>query len=259
MAVDALRSVNWLFWASLAGGTLGAVALVELLGGTTRGYRLFMAFVAAALALLLAVSELALPGHAPAGARRVLSLLFVVGCFAYLAAALAGRPQTVLGLGASLAGVLGAAAFAAADPARLGSPGALLFAAQLVATAVALGAVNAAMLLGHWYLVTPRLSPLPLRRLMWILLGALVVQAIGFGTAFLVEPGDAFSGPIAWLTWLRLLVGIILPIGITAMAIAASRAASLQASTGLLYICLAFVVAGAIAASSITYLAGSPV
>ena len=64
---------------------------------------------------------------------------------------------------------------------------------------------------------------------------------------------------MGWLTWLRLVVGTLLPIGIAVLAILASRAASLQASTGLLYIALALVMAGSIAGASITYLTGVPV
>jgi len=64
---------------------------------------------------------------------------------------------------------------------------------------------------------------------------------------------------MGWLTWLRLVVGVLLPIGIAFLAILASRAASLQASTGLLYIGLALVMAGSIAGASITYLTGVPV
>ena len=46
---------------------------------------------------------------------------------------------------------------------------------------------------------------------------------------------------------------------ITVLAILASRAASLQASTGLLYVGLALIMAGSIAGASITYLTGVPV
>ena len=70
---------------------------------------------------------------------------------------------------------------------------------------------------------------------------------------------QALDGGLGWLTWLRLGVGILLPIGVTVLAILASRAASLQASTGLLYIGLALVMAGSIAGASITYLTGVPV
>ena len=140
-----------------------------------------------------------------------------------------------------------------------GSASGELFAIQLLLEAVALGAVAAAMLLGHWYLVTPSLSPQPLRRMVWLLIGALVAQALAFWVAVLTVPGDALSGPMGWLTWLRLAAGTLLPIGIAVLAILASRASSLQASTGLLYIGLALVIAGGIAGASITYLTGVPV
>ncbi|MEP6680948.1 MAG: hypothetical protein ABJB65_05655, partial [Chloroflexota bacterium] len=109
------------------------------------------------------------------------------------------------------------------------------------------------------YLVTPQLSPRPLRRMMWIGVAALVLQALAFGAALLVVGAAPLRGDLAWLTWLRLVVGTLLPIGITVLAILASRAASLQASTGLLYIGLALVMAGSIAGASITYLTGVPV
>ena len=78
----------------------------------------------------------------------------------------------------------------------------------------------------------------------------------GATTALVAGPID---GGMAWLTWLRLGVGILLPIGITVLAILASRAASLQASTGLLYVGLALIMAGSIAGASISYLTGVPV
>jgi hypothetical protein len=140
-----------------------------------------------------------------------------------------------------------------------GSRSAPLFASQLVLAALALGAVNAGMLLGHWYLVTPRLSPAPLRRMMWLLLGALTLQAVAFTLALAFVGSDPLAGGLAWLAWLRLGVGILLPIVATLLALAATRAASLQASTGLLYIGLALVMAGSIAGASITYLTGVPV
>ena len=126
-------------------------------------------------------------------------------------------------------------------------------------TALALGSVNAAMLLGHWYLVTPKLSTAPLRRLMWLLLAALALQGVAFGVAVLAVSPGPLGGPIGPLTWLRLAVGILLPIVITVLALLASGAPSLQASTGLLYIGLAFVIAGSIAGASIAYLTGVPV
>ena len=66
MAIAALPYVNWIFWAALAAGSLLVVGIIELLGGTTRGYRLFMAGTVAACAAVLLISELNLPSGVPA-------------------------------------------------------------------------------------------------------------------------------------------------------------------------------------------------
>jgi hypothetical protein len=258
MQIEALFFVNWIFWAALSAGTLLVVGVTERLGGTTRGYRLFMAWLLAAFALVLVVSELALPAGVPAAAttdvRRPLVLAFAAGVGGYLAASVAGWPRSGLAIGTGLLGLGALVVLAAAG----GSRSAPLFAGQLVLAALALGAVNAAMLLGHWYLVTPKLSPAPLRRMMWILVASLGLQALAFGVA-LAAAGGALDGGLAVLTWLRLGAGILLPIVATVLAMLASRAPSLQASTGLLYIGLALVMAGSIAGASITYLTGVPV
>jgi hypothetical protein len=259
MSLEALPFVNWIFWAALGGGSLLVVGLTELLGGTTRGYRLFMAWLLAVFAAILLLSELNLAPGTVADATTDLRRGLVWGCAAlaaaYLLASLAKLPRSGLAVAGGVVGIVALIALAAAGG-TLSSP---LFATQLILAALALGAVNAAMLLGHWYLVTPKLSPAPLRRMMWLLIAALGLQAILFVVAMLTVSSGPLGGPIGWVTWLRLLVGIALPIGITVLAILASRAASLQASTGLLYIGLAFVMAGSIAAASITYITGVPV
>ncbi|MCA1569465.1 MAG: hypothetical protein LC798_03920 [Chloroflexi bacterium] len=259
MRIEALLFVNWIFWVGLAAGTLLVVGLSELLGGTTRGYRLFMAWLLVPLAAIVVASDLALPAGVEASAtvevRRPLTLVFAAGCVSYLVASIARWPRTGLAVGSGLVGLAALVVLAAAG----GSHSAPLFAGQLVLAALALGAVNAAMLLGHWYLVTPKLSPAPLRRMMWLLIGCLVLQGVAFTAALLVVSTDPVAGGLGWLTWLRLTAGILLPMLITVLAILASRAASLQASTGLLYIGLALIMAGSIAGSSITYLTGIPV
>ena len=62
MSIEALPFVNWIFWAALSAGTLLVVGVTELLGGTTSGYRLFMAWLLAGAAVLL-LSELTLSRH----------------------------------------------------------------------------------------------------------------------------------------------------------------------------------------------------
>jgi hypothetical protein len=259
MGIEALPFVNWIFWAGLASGSLLVVGLTEWLGGTTRGYRLFMAWLLVAFAAVLVVSDLLLPMGAEAatttGLRRPLTLAFAAGCSLYLVASVLNRPRAALAIATGLVGMSALVALAAAG----GTRSIPLFATQLVTAALALGAVNAAMLLGHWYLVTPKLSPSPLRRMMWLLIGSLLLQGLLFVAALGIVGTDALEGGIGWLTWLRLVVGILLPLGITVLAILASRAASLQASTGLLYLGLAMVMAGSIAGASISYLTGVPV
>ena len=259
MSIDALPFVNWIFWTALSAGTLLVVGLTEVVGGTTRGYRLFMAWLVVALAAILVASELALPAGVQAGStselRRPLVLAFAAGSVAYLVASIVQLPRAGIAIGAALVGLAALVVLAMAG----GTRSAPLFAGQVLIAALALGAVNAAMLLGHWYLVTPRLSPAPLRRMMWLLVASLVLQGVAFAVALLAVGTDALEAGIGWLTWLRLGVGVLLPIAVTVLALLASRAASLQASTGLLYISLALVMAGSIAGASISYLTGVPV
>ncbi len=259
MNLEALPFVNWIFWATLTSGTLLVVGGTELIGGTTRGYRLFMAGLLAACAGILLLSELNLaPGTVAdetAGMRRIVVWIVAGLTVAYLVASVARLPRSLLAIAAGTAGIMALATLAAAG----GTLSAPLFTTQLVLVSLALGAVSAAMLLGHWYLVTPKLSPDPLRRMMWLLLGALVLQALTFALAVTAVNSGPLGGPIGWLTWLRLVVGILLPIGITILALLASSAASLQATTGLLYIGMALVMAGSIAGASLAYLTGVPV
>lgn len=260
MSIEAIFFVNWIFWAALSAGTLLVVGLTELMGGTTRGYRLFMAGLLAAFGAILVVSDLALPpdvaGSATESLRRPLALAFAAGAGLYLVASVLGWSWR--GWLAVLTGGIGLGALVVLAAAG-GTQSVPIFAAQLVLAALALGAVNAAMLLGHWYLVTPRLSPAPLRRMMWLLIGALGLQGVAFGVAIAVVGTEPLVGSFAALAWLRLGVGIVVPIAATILALLATRAASLQASTGLLYIGLALVMAGSIAGASITYLTGVPV
>jgi hypothetical protein len=259
MRIEALLFVNWIFWAALSAGTLLVVGVTELVGGTTRGYRLFMAGLLAVFAAVLVASELALPPDAAASStealRRPLALAFAAGTGAYLVASIARWPRTWLAIGTGAVGLAALVALAAAG----GTRSAPIFASQLLLAALALGAVNAGMLLGHWYLVTPKLSPAPLQRMMWLLIGALALQGVAFALALSLVGTEPLDGNLAWLTWLRLAVGILVPIVATVLALLATRAASLQASTGLLYIGLALVMAGSIAGASLAYLTGVPV
>jgi hypothetical protein len=250
----ALPFVNWIFWASLAGGTLLAVGLTQWLGGTTIGYRRFMAATVAIGAGIWLLSELSVtPTVEDSWSTVRVALVWVSFALsvAYLVAVLAALPEglgSLLAVGGGVVAVLALLTIPAAGGA--GEP--VLFAAGLVSAALALGSVTAGMLLGHWYLVTPKLSPEPIRRLIWILIGSLVAQ--GLLVAWSVVIAWGVLEPVAWLSGLRFFVGVVFPLAIAVLALRATTAPSMQSTTGLLYIGLAAVMAGTIGAASLVYL-----
>src|SRR5688572_1360812 len=152
MSIEALPFVNWIFWGALAGGTLLAVGVTEWLGGTTRGYRLFMAAAVLVAALIWLVSEMGLAPvaatDATSGMRRLLVWAFATLAAGYLVASIVRWPRAGLAVGGGLIGIGALVTLGAAG----GTDQPPLFAAGLASAAVALGSVNAAMLLGHWYL-----------------------------------------------------------------------------------------------------------
>lgn len=247
-----LEFVNWIFWATLSGGTLLMLGLTEWRGGTSQGYRKFMAVTVAVCAGIWLLSELMV------GIPEVVEPWGVVrrGLVWVFAAAAAGYVVTVFvdgRLSAAVAVAGGAVSLLAllTIPIDLGTEHPVPFGAGLVSAAVALGAVTAGMLLGHWYLVTPKLSPDPLRRLIRILIGALVAQGVLVGWSVLVAQDAVDSVP--WLTGLRFVVGVVFPLVIAVLALRATDAPSMQSTTGLLYIGLAAVMTGTIGGAALVY------
>jgi hypothetical protein len=126
---------------------------------------------------------------------------------------------------------------------------------QLLAISAATGGSVAAVILAHWYLVTPRISELPLVLTTRLIAGALGVQLL----LFLVwvatgipsgPPFGALTGPNAVFVWLRLTVGLIFPLVLAVMAYRTALTRSMESATGLLYIELALVFASTIVAAA---------
>ncbi len=147
-----------------------------------------------------------------------------------------------------------------------GPTGAVPLAIQLLVLAAATGGVFAAMILGHWYLVTPKLPEAPLvmvaRRLLWIvtLQVLLFVGWVGFG-AGPGAPGSsgpfaALVGPWALFVWLRLIVGLVFPLVVSWAALQTARTRSMESATGLLYIDVGAIAAGTILAAGLYFGAG---
>jgi len=132
-----------------------------------------------------------------------------------------------------------------------------------VLLAAVLGGVWAAMVLGHWYLVTPRLPEAPLVRISrW--LGLALTAQLGLFVAWLALGAGpagtpafaALFGPWALFVWLRVLVGLIFPLIVSWAAVQTARTRSMESATGLLYINVGTIAAGTILAAGLYFGAG---
>jgi hypothetical protein len=125
--------------------------------------------------------------------------------------------------------------------------------------ALALGGLDGAMLLGHWYLVTPKLPTAPLRNASLIVVTAVVLQLV-------VVLATVMRGDLSGTTQTGLVVAIGIRIGVgllmtLAVALAAWWTARMntQSSTGLLYVGLGSALAGEISARVLFFLTGAAV
>ena len=139
----------------------------------------------------------------------------------------------------------------------------LFFDATLLAGAALLGATNVGMILGHWYLVTPKLPEAPLVLLAKVLLSVVIVQVVlfwvwiatGAGPAD-VTPFSSLTGPWALFVWFRLIVGLIFPLIVCWASVQTARTRSMESATGLLSINVGSIAAGTILAAGLYFGAG---
>jgi hypothetical protein len=144
-----------------------------------------------------------------------------------------------------------------------GYAGALL---SLSAGAASLGAVSMGMILGHWYLVTPRLPEQPLNLLTLVLLAVLVAQTLlvvlNIALPARYVPSVAENPEIGLaqnpVFWLRLGVGLIFPLALAFMAWQSSIIRAMMSATGLLYIAMGGVLAGEVLARGLLFTTAKP-
>lgn len=162
------------------------------------------------------------------------------------------RAGRIAGTLAAALGVIALAVSALAYVPPAGSTPVVLV--SFLAAALALGTVWSGMMLGHWYLVTPRLSPRPLLRLNAALAAVLTCQALlaalqalsGSLSQVAAALPAAGSGLLMALVWLRLGVGVFFPLALSFMIWRTARVRSMMSATGLLYVALGAVLAGEI-------------
>ena len=238
-----LAYINWTVLTSLAVGSFGAVVLARLRTDATRGFLVFTAACAVGLAVLAYLSDQALPatlGGSPIVTdgtfdtpRRVALGAFVVLAAAYTVALAQRRRAPALAAGAlsAAAAVLVCGALAWGG----GTFGAVPLLVQLVVLAVATGGVFAAMILGHWYLVTPKLPEAPLILIARSLLAVVALQLLLFGVWVATGAGPAGASPFgvlvgqwALFVWLRLIIGLVFPLVVSWAAVKTARSRSME-------------------------------
>lgn len=268
---ESLAFINWTVLTALGVGSFAAVVAGRLRTEATRGYLAFTAFTAAAFGLLAFLTDGGLPPPSPDLAVRLdqgwetprrlaLAALPVIAIAYGIAIRRGSRAVPLAAAGLAAAALLLVAAALSWGGGGIGS--ALLF-VELATLSVALGGVWAAMILGHWYLVTPKLPEAPLIRFSRWLAAGLAIQLGLFALWLAVGAGPAGTpafaalvGPWALFVWLRLLVGLVFPLVVSWAAVQTARSRSMESATGLLYINVGTIAAGTILAAGLYFGAG---
>jgi len=161
------------------------------------------------------------------------------------------------GLVTFLAGLAALGVAAIARPAQ--NPFDPLAIAALPLGAVALRGTDAAMLLGHWYLVTPKLSPGPLRSASLTVVAAVALQlALVAIVALRGDLTGTWETALSVALLLRIGVGLFMTL-VVAAAAWWTAGMNTQSSTGLLYVALGCAFAGEVSARVIFFLTGVPI
>jgi hypothetical protein len=123
-----------------------------------------------------------------------------------------------------------------------GGPHALAVARTLIGAAF-LGAVTDAMLLGHWYLVQPKLGREPLRELnrwvviIWPFEIAALLWPTGMISVINGHIDDGYGGMLGWF-WIACAVATLVLAIVTIAALKERAYSAVMAATGLLYLAI---------------------
>ena len=199
-----LAFINWTVLTGLAIGSFGAVVLAALRTEATRGFLAFTAACSTFFAVLAFASDRALPailGGSPIVSdpaydtpRQVALGAFTLIAGAYTIALARGHRAPWLAAAGLVAA--GAVLVTAALSWGGGAFGAVPLLLQLAALATATGGVFAAMILGHWYLVTPKLPEGPLILIARVLFVIVALQLALFAVWVATGAGPGRRGAV---------------------------------------------------------------
>ncbi len=271
---DTLPYTLFLLLAELGFGGLIVMAAVDFWGQVTRGFikaTTVMVPVVLALGTWVAFNlegDIVEGFRLDAGPRDALVGLMVavtVGSVAHNILLYTDRDRAARLLGAGLAVLALVVLLLAAIMLRIPAWGMGLVFFSLLFGTLAIGLAAIGLTLGHWYLVTPRLPAQPLNGITLVLLVVVAVQIILLALALALPIDELPIGgrdraladdPIFWL---RIVVGLIMPLIFGAMAFASSRIRSMMSATGLLYLVMALILAGEIAARALFFDSARPI
>jgi hypothetical protein len=109
--------------------------------------------------------------------------------------------------------------------------------ADLLSSGLLLGAILAAMFLGHWYLNTPGMKLLPLKRLVLLMIVAVAVRSAV--CAFSIVLHLLYGEPLSFITWvfiaMRWLSGLLGTLSLGILTWQTLKIPNTQSATGILY------------------------
>lgn len=276
MNLDALPHTVLILLAEFSVGSLAAVLIADARGMVVPSFVKLSAGIVVAGAALTLLSATNASGaeletyrlHGGMfGPVRGTFVAFLVLTLPYAWLVFGERREASLRAGAlaALAGFVGLGMLAyQVSPPTWSFEGTLL---SVLAGTLALGLVTEAMILGHWYLVQPKLPGRPLVELTFLLLVAVAVQsalvilnaavpASEVPQSSAVLAGSLSTNPAFWL---RVGVGLLFPLALAYMAWRSSEEHAMMSATGLLYIAVGAVFAGELLGRGLLFVTGSPV
>jgi hypothetical protein len=212
----------------------------------TSGYFRNHLYVLLGLEVLATLIALADPVHYaiwPPAAGAVISYLGAVA-WLYENATL-GRAALVLVAVMNLCGSLLSVPSISSQPQEV----VLLEGLSALSGGLLLGSTIAAMFLGHWYLNTPTMEIAPLRRLLKLMAGALLlragVAAVGLLLVVRYAGWQSVNVPLLSLRWIA---GIVAVAGLVWMSWETLKIPNTQSATGILYVAVIVTFLGELVA-----------
>ena len=265
-----------IFFLFLLATTLGCVSTLFWVPEHDLGRGYFQMNALIVLGLLgLAVSVLALHPFQPfgpdAGAGTAAVATALAGAFLYYAAVWRERWRPARAAAALVLAASGTALLLTSPHLAMLAPAlphrGLLTGLDLVSSALLLGWALITMLLGHWYLISPRLTFRYLVTFCWVLMAVIGARLliVGLGLALAASADSehwrlltGFTGQ-GMFFWFRILWGLAIPLTLGVLSLHCARQRSNQSATGILYVVVVGAFIGELTAYYLIVTTGVPV